>query len=75
MTSTILALILTAYYRFGFERGTRIFKNNESINLVITSCSLFIYDYSMISSLNLDTNFLGIEPIPSSLESDEYAFL
>jgi len=29
----------------------------------------------MISSLNLDTNFLGVKLIPSSLESDENAFL
>lgn len=75
MTSLFFTLIWEAYYRFGFERGTRVFRNDESINLVIVSCSLFIYDHSMISSLSLDTNFLGVKHIPSSLESDEYAFL
>jgi len=71
----ILALFLAAYYAFGFERGTMKFKNNESVNLIVTSCSLFVYDHSMISALSLDTNFLGIKSIPSSLDSDEYAFL
>lgn len=75
LTCVIFAMFLAAYYAFGFERGTLRFKNNESVNLIVTSCSLFMYDYSMISELSLDTNFLGIKSIPSSLDSDEYAFL
>lgn len=73
-TFTIIMCILF-YWLFAFQRGTLIFGNNESASIALTSCSFFIYDHSMLDTLTLDTNLFGTTAIPSSLGSNEYAFL
>ncbi|KAL4474821.1 hypothetical protein ABPG74_001517 [Tetrahymena malaccensis] len=76
LVALILNLILFFYYKFGFVRGSLRLGNNEKVVMKLESCSLMIYDYSLLSQYTLDVNFLSASlSIPSSVASDQNIYL